>query len=70
MKTLPVLHHSKPVTTYVVEEERAFGLPASYTDGADLTPAGRRKLLGSAWSADVVTDILRPLRDLFKTYPG
>lgn len=51
----------------ITEIEKAFGFPESYTDGPNLSVPERRQLLGRAWCTFTFSDVLRPLRALFKT---
>ncbi|XP_034243140.1 DNA (cytosine-5)-methyltransferase 3C-like [Thrips palmi] len=67
-RKLPVLDDGKESVLLTVEKERAFGLPTSFTDGADLSIGDRSKLLGQAWCANSMLEIMKPLTKVFKTY--
>jgi len=64
----PVVEDGHGKSLLVVERERAFGFPTSFTDGAGLSINDRRKMLGRAWCVRSMTEILSPLTTLFKTY--
>ena len=61
----PVCQDGKYTGLYITEIEKIFGLPAHFTDVGDLSISSRQKLLGRAWSVQVIMDVLRLLSNKF-----
>ena len=64
-KKYPVLEEGKESLLFVTELELLFGFREHFTDASDLSVSDRRKLLGNAWSVNVVGQILKPLTIMF-----
>ncbi|KAF8790600.1 DNA (cytosine-5)-methyltransferase 3B like protein [Argiope bruennichi] len=63
----PVEMNGDPDVLWITELEKIFGFPMHYTDTGNLNIKKRQELLGRAWSVPVIKDILRPLKNFFKT---
>lgn len=50
----------------IIELEEVFGFPRNYTKVDDLSVSNRQKLLGKAWSVQVVCMLLQFLQDYFE----
>jgi hypothetical protein len=50
---------------YITEIEAIFGLPQHFTDVGDLSIANRQKLIGRAWSVQVINKLFLLLEDTF-----
>ncbi|CAI6362145.1 unnamed protein product [Macrosiphum euphorbiae] len=61
----PVCQDGKYTGLYITEIEKIFGLPAHFTDVGDLSISSRQKLLGRAWSVQIIMDVLRLLSNKF-----
>ncbi|KAG8325439.1 hypothetical protein J6590_067462 [Homalodisca vitripennis] len=55
-------------TLTVNEIEKMFGFPEHYTDVMNFNANIRQKLLGKAWSVEVVSALLEPLTQYFRIF--
>jgi len=57
----PVTQDGELSDLFITEIENIFGFPTHYTDICNLNNAERQKLLGKAWSVQVVKKIFQTL---------
>ncbi|KAJ1519824.1 hypothetical protein ONE63_005076 [Megalurothrips usitatus] len=65
-KITAVYANGRADTLEISDYERLLGFTQSYTDVGRLSFSRRLRLLGKSWCIDVVTELLRPLVDLFE----
>jgi len=61
----PVSQDGQFTGLYITEIEAIFGLPPHFTDVGDLSIQSRQKLLGRAWSVQVIKELLKLLENTF-----
>ncbi|XP_026819840.1 DNA (cytosine-5)-methyltransferase 3C-like [Rhopalosiphum maidis] len=61
----PVSQDGQYTGLYITEIEAIFGLPHHFTDVGDLSIASRQKLIGRAWSVQVIKKLLSLLENTF-----
>lgn len=61
----PVCQDGQYTGLFITEIEAIFGLPQHFTDVGDLSISSRQKLLGRAWSVQVIRDLLDILSSTF-----
>ncbi|CAH1732600.1 unnamed protein product [Aphis gossypii] len=61
----PVSQDGQFTGLYITEIEAIFGLPPHFTDVGDLSIQSRQKLIGRAWSVQVIKELLKLLENTF-----
>jgi len=61
----PVCQDGQYTGLYITEIEAIFGLPQHFTDVGDLSIASRQKLIGRAWSVQVISKLFLLFEDTF-----
>ncbi|KAL4152868.1 hypothetical protein QTP88_000701 [Uroleucon formosanum] len=61
----PVCQDGQYTGLFITEIEVIFGFPQHFTDVGDLSISSRQKLLGRAWSVQVIRDLLEMLSEKF-----
>lgn len=64
-KKYPVIEEGTERLLHIRELELLFGFPEHYTAVGNLSITARRKLIGRAWSVNVVVHILKPLSIIY-----